>query len=145
MAFKLFTYGVLMYPELLTRLTGKTFVTSAATLQNHQRYALKKKDAPASPVIVHEPDASVNGLLVHDVDDNLSALLDDFEDVDLGLYVRELVPVLDAQGCEHEALTYVAGPEALDHLDGVWDPEKFLEQHYEDYLARIIPEFLKRW
>ena len=25
------------------------------------------------------------------------------------------------------------------------DAEEFMAQHYEDYLNRIIPEFLQRW
>ena len=39
----LFTYGVLMYEELTTLLTGKSFVSIPGVLMNHQRLTLNKK------------------------------------------------------------------------------------------------------
>ncbi len=145
MAFRLFTYGVLTHPKLLESLTGRAFVTTLAHLPNYQRYTLKQEGWPPIPAIVPESGASVSGILVHDFDEVLSELLDDFEDVDLGLYVKESVLVIDAQGNEHHASAYVAGPVGVDSLDGPWDAEEFIAQHYEDYLNRIIPEFLQRW
>ncbi len=92
-----------------------------------------------------ESGASVSGALIHDFDAVLSELLDDFEDVDLGLYIKESALVIDAQGDEHHATIYVAGPVGVDSLAGLWDAEAFIAQHYDDYLNRIIPEFLRRW
>lgn len=145
MGIKLFTYGVLMHPGLLRQLTGKAFATTVATLRDYQRYALKTEGWAPIPAIVRQPRASVSGVLIHDVDDNALVILDDFEDVDLGLYAKESVSVVDTEGCEYKAFAYVAGPEAIDYLDGLWDPEEFLERYYEEYRTRIIPEFLRNW
>lgn len=145
MAFKLFTYGVLTHPKLLEELTGRRFAAAPAHLPDYQRYTLKQEGWPPIPAIVPEPGGSVSGVLIPDFDEGLSELLDDFEDVDLGLYVKESVLVMDAQGNEHRATTYVAGPVGVDSLDGPWDAEEFMAQHYDDYLNRIIPEFLHRW
>ncbi len=145
MAFKLFTYGVLTHPKLLETLTGRVFVTTLARLPNYQCYTLKQEGWPPIPAIVSESGASVSGILIPDFDEGLSELLDDFEDVDLGLYVKESVLVIDAQGNEHHASVYVAGPVGINRLDGPWDAEEFIAQHYEDYLNRVIPEFLQRW
>lgn len=145
MAFKLFTYGVLTHPKLLEALTGRVFVTTLSRLPNYQCYTLKQEGWPPIPAIVSESGASVSGILIPDFDEGLSELLDDFEDVDLGLYVKESVLVIDAQGNEHHVSAYVAGPVGIDSLDGLWDAEEFIAQHYEDYLNRVIPEFLQRW
>lgn len=145
MAFKLFTYGVLTHPRLLESLTGRTFSTAAAYLPDYQCYTLKQDGWPPIPAIVSEPGASVSGILIHDFDEGLAELLDDFEDVDLGLYVKETVLVIDVQSDKHYASTYVAGPVGVDSLHGPWDDEEFIARHYEDYLNRIIPEFLRRW
>ena len=145
MAFKLFTYGVLTHPKLLESLTGRTFATIPARLPDYQCYTLNQEGWPPIPAIVSESGTSVSGILIHDFDEELSELLDDFEDVDLGLYVKESVLVIDASGNEHPACAYVAGPVGIDSLDGPWDGEAFMAQHYEDYLNRIIPEFLQRW
>ncbi|MFQ6021600.1 MAG: gamma-glutamylcyclotransferase family protein [Acidiferrobacterales bacterium] len=145
MALNLFTYGVLMHPELLRQLTGISFTTTAATLPDYQRYALKQERYTPIPAAVWEPGTSVSGMLIHEVDDASFLILDDFEDVDLGLYVKEVVSVVDAQGRERTAVAYVAGPEAANYLEGLWDPEDFLERYLEEYRTRIIPEFLRRW
>ena len=145
MTFKLFTYGVLTHPTLLESLTGRSFTITSARLPDYQCYTLSQEGWPPIPAIVPESGASVSGALIHDFDEVLSELLDDFEDVDLGLYVKGSALVIDTQGDEHHATVYVAGPVGVDSLDGPWDAEAFIAQHYDDYLNRIIPEFLQRW
>lgn len=142
MSVDVFTYGVLMYSELLHALTGKTFVVEPATLHGFQRYSLDKEGWPTIPVIVEEPGSSVHAVLVRDVDENDIELLDDFEEVELGLYVKQQVRVVVNGRHISEAIAYVAGPESLGYLSGVWSPKQFLERHYQDFRYRIIPDFL---
>lgn len=142
MSVDLFTYGVLMHPELLQTLTGRTFIMAPVTLHEFRRYALEREGWPKAPVIVEEPGSSVHGVLVRNVDEDSVELLDDFEEVELGLYVKQQVKVVDDRGRILEAIAYVAGPESLGYLSEVWSPERFLERHYQDYLYRIIPDFL---
>ena len=137
-----FAYGVLMHAELLRALTGRRFATRRATLHAFQRYTLDKDGWPAIPVIVGEPGASVPGVLVLDVDDEALRLIDDFEDVEYGLYDKRSVEVVVESEQSSQALAYVAGREAMGCLAGVWSPERFVERHYREYLERIIPRFL---
>ena len=131
-----------MHPELLQSLTAKAFVALPATLHEFQRYSLEKEGWPRIPVIVEEIGSSVQGILVRDVDEDSVEVLDDFEDVEFGLYVKRQVEIVGNSGHTSDAIAYVAGPEALDYLSGVWRPEQFLEQYYYDYRDRIIPDFL---
>lgn len=141
MSIDLFAYGVLMHSELLEALTGRTFVSEPASLHGFRRYALEKEGWPRIPVVVAESDGFVSGVLVRGVDEASIALLDEFEDVDLGLYVRQWVTVVGG-GRDSAAVAYLAGPGSRDFLSGAWHPEQFFERHYDDYRLRIIPGFL---
>ena len=93
--------------------------------------------------MVQEAGSSVEGALLRDIDDDIVDLLDDFEDVEMGLYVREPVRVVHRSGTKTNAFAYLAGPAALGYLSDIWSPEQFLEHHYDEYRQRIIPNFLR--
>ena len=138
----LFTYGVLMHPELFLALTGKPAVYAPATLHGFQRYSLERRGWPRIPVAVKEPGVCIRGALVRDLDGEVMELLDDFEGVENGLYLKESVEVVLEGGSRLEAAAYVAGPGTSGHLSGVWCPVTFMQRHHDDYLRHIIPRFL---
>ena len=138
----LFTYGVLMHPELLRALTGHRFAGEPAALEGFRRHGLVMEGRPRVPAIVRKAGAAVEGVLVHNVDEESLRILDAFEEVDSGLYSREPVHVLGGDGRRWAACAYVAGPRAVGALEGSWDPEEFLERYFEEYQTRIIPRFL---
>jgi len=139
----LFTYGVLMHPELLRELTGRRFASEPAILRDYRRPAVVKEGYPRFPAIVPAPGASVEGVLVRGIDRESFEILDRFEEVDLGLYTRESVAALDEAGRSCEAFAYVAGPRLEGCLEGTWEPTEFLDRYYETYKTRIIPAFLE--
>ena len=142
MSVDMFAYGILMYPDLLRALTGRCFVTEPAVLPDFQRYSLVKNGWPKIAVIVPEPGASVSGVLLRDMDARSAGLLDDFEEIDIGLYTRCKVTVEIENDRACPADSYVAGPETVGFLGEIWDPVEFCERHYHQYRDRIIPQFL---
>lgn len=130
----LFTYGVLMYSEIFRALTGRELSSEPATLNGFRRHALIMDGYPKVPAIVPAAGATVEGVLIRGVDQETLEVLDEFEEVSKGLYVRERVAVRDRAGCERRADAYMAGPAALGSLSGSWDPQEFVEQHYAEYL-----------
>ena len=86
----LFTYGVLMYPEIFRALTGRELSSEPATLEGYGRHALTKGGYPKVPAIVPAEEATVEGVLIRDVDEQTLAVLDEFEEVARGLYVATI-------------------------------------------------------
>ncbi|MDA9352409.1 gamma-glutamylcyclotransferase [Porticoccaceae bacterium] len=137
----LFTYGVLMYEELLTQLVGNKLTCAKAVLPNHQRRVLEKKGWPQIPVVVSEEGSIVSGLIAMNVDPSSLSILDDFEDTKLGLYKRlSKVAVLDS-GEEIGVEVYVGGEAAEGFLTNIWYPETFVAKNFEQYKNDIIPKF----
>lgn len=139
---KLFVYGVLMYPELLMQLLGKSLNLTPATLPGHQRYTLDMDDWPKIPVVVPEAGSQVAGALIEGVDAASIEILDAFEEVDLGLYRRVVCTVQQAQGDETDAFAYLGTPMTSDALSGIWCERDFIAAHYASYRDDIIPGFL---
>lgn len=142
MATNLFVYGVLQYDELLQLLTGKTFQKAPATLLNHQRLTLHMDGWSDLGVVVAAPGSEVPGSVLLEVDDESLAVLDDFEEADVGLYMRKLAIIRIENGQEAQVSVYAGTPKSKQHLDGEWNEEAFIAAHYETYKNEIIPQFL---
>ena len=143
MNFNLFTYGVLMYKELITLLTGKEFTSMPAVLPNHQRLTLDKNGWPQIPVVVPKENSSVRGIVIKDIDEVSLRILDEFEDTEIDLYKRSKSKVTLDSGAEIEVNFYIAGASAKDYLSDEWQPKQFVDAHFEEYKNEIIPRFLK--
>lgn len=107
----LFIYGSLRDPRIRARLFGERtdLATWPATLHGHARQSVTGFDYPF--VAPAESDASVDGDLLLGLEDADYAILDHYEDVDDGLYVRAAVTVETASG-PVDAWTYLRGPAA---------------------------------
>lgn len=143
MRLRLFTYGLLMFPEVLRDLTGREFSLTPATLPGYARYALKTRGWAPVPAIIEKPQSYVSGMLLQQVDQDAMNLFDSFENVDDGLYKRQTVTVTLATEKTCMAYAYIAGAAARRWIDGPWDAEEFKDRYLDIYRQKVIPKFLR--
>lgn len=124
----LFVYGTLQYPEILKKLTGKSFVSKPAVLNHFKRHKVKNAEYPA---IVPKHGAQTAGMLIENVDE-LSLKAIDFYEGDE--YEKTIVNVI-SDDIENKAYTYVwiAGDNHLDDED--WDKAYFEKKYLELYIG----------
>ncbi len=111
-----FTYGSLVDPRCFDDVLGHSHAGErlAARLVGYERVST---DAYPYPFIVAATGRAVDGVLVMDLSAYDIQTLDRYEEVDTGVYRRELVEV-EAWGCgprplHLQAYTYVAGPNLI--------------------------------
>ncbi len=107
----LFVYGSLRDPEVRTMLLGPHpgLTTCPAVLPGYARQTVPGFGYPF--VVPADADAQVVGELLLGLTDEDLARLDDYEDLDAGLYERVSVLVETADG-QRDAWTYRRGPAA---------------------------------
>ena len=107
----LFVYGTLRDPVVRTRVLGERtdLTTCAALLHGYARQMVPGFDYPF--LVPADAAASVDGELILGLADADYTILDRYEDVDDGLYVRDGVTVETPDG-PLEAWTYLKGPAA---------------------------------
>ena len=142
-AHHIFVYGLLMFPDIVTALTGRQYQMVDAVLHEHRRYGLSKGplDAPI-PVLVAEPGAHQAGQLLLNVDAAALEILDFFEEVDSGHYVRQQVRV-EAAGQWYSAFCYAAGPALRPYIHGDWQPSWVTAAQRTHLVTSVIPAMLQ--
>jgi gamma-glutamylcyclotransferase (GGCT)/AIG2-like uncharacterized protein YtfP len=107
----LFVYGSLRDPRVRAGLLGERtdLTTCPAILRGYTRQRVPDFDYPF--VVPAAPDARVDGDLLLGLQSADYTVLDRYEDVDDGLYVRAAVTVETAD-CSVDAWTYLKGPAA---------------------------------
>lgn len=109
---KLFIYGTLRDPNVLTLVIGRPFPgpRSPAVLHGFRK---RKVEGFDFPVIAPSPDGRVDGILIEGLTDEDITALDGYEDVSAGLYDRVEADVsIDEAGADAprvRAFVYVAG------------------------------------
>ena len=139
----IFVYGLLLFPEVVTALTGKSFVMVDATLRDYRRYGLTNSplDAPV-PVLISEAGRSQQGKLLLNVDAGSVAILDAFEEIDDGHYVKQQVRV-ESAGQWYSAFCYAAGPALRPYASGDWQPERVSAAQKAHLVTSVIPALLQ--
>lgn len=128
---KVFTYGTLMLPEVMSAVTGKYFPSTQACLKNYQRFQIKKKIYPA---IIYAEEASTDGVLYYDIDETSLQRLDFFEDV---IYYRKEVVVAINDSESIPAYAYIMNPDYESSLSTeAWDLQTFKDECLERYVRR---------
>jgi gamma-glutamylcyclotransferase (GGCT)/AIG2-like uncharacterized protein YtfP len=126
-----FTYGTLLFPEVMDAVAGRTFVQVPATLAGFTRVRVRGAVYPAAR---EEAGGSITGLLYLDVDAAALARLDRFEGE---LYERRSVRVTSDDGAGSTAEVYVVPPARYGRLEPrAWDLEQFRREHLASYVAR---------
>lgn len=131
-----FTYGTLMWPDIMARVCGPDVEPGtpvAATLAGHARRPVKGEDYPAMiPAVGHQ----VVGRLYLDLPEAALARLDRFEGGD---YERHEVLVTLSDGSWQRAWTYLFKPGLAAGLDdGDWDEARFERDGKVRFVARYV-------
>ena len=135
MSTAIFTYGSLLFAEIMQAVTGTHFPSQSAVLKDYARYRVRGASYPG---IVYAPGASVAGRLYLDVDSAAVEHLDFFEG---DLYGRISVDVHTDEGIL-SAQTYVIAPDKMHYLSKTaWDPDAFRARDYDTFLKQCNPLF----
>ncbi|WP_457352520.1 gamma-glutamylcyclotransferase family protein [Roseateles sp. P5_D6] len=128
-----FTYGSLMWADIMARVCGREFASEPASLAGHARHPVRGQDYPG---LRAAPGGLVPGRLYRDVDADAWERLDAFEGVE---YERADVVVALADGNALLAQVYRFRPEFADRLlPGDWDADAFAQEGRERFIARYV-------
>lgn len=128
-----FTYGSLMWADIMARVCGHEFASEPASLAEHQRHPVRGQDYPG---LRAAPGGRVPGRLYLDVPDEAWARLDAFEGVE---YERADVLVELADGSSRPAQVYRFKAEFADRLlPGDWDVDAFAREGRQRFIARYV-------
>lgn len=126
-----FTYGTLLFPEVMAAVAGRVYVAEPATLHGFARVCVRDAVYPGA---VEEAGAEIRGVLYRDVDEAALRRLDRFEGETYER--RRVVATCDGDLTETSAYVYVVAREHRGCLDRrPWDPERFRRDHLASYLA----------
>lgn len=136
----IFVYGTLLFPEILERLTGKTFKSKEGYLNDFKRYEIFDDNIPRKyPAIIESKGEKVEGKIVFDLDQESLNILNYFEDEK---YEPKILKAYSHSGEEYQVLVYVWKDEFKDMLKGDWDIDYFKDNYLSIYLNEIIPRVL---
>ncbi|HKI88295.1 MAG TPA: gamma-glutamylcyclotransferase family protein [Draconibacterium sp.] len=131
----IFVYGSLLFPELLTALTGNSFIYSPAILYGFKRFRVKGCDFPA---IIEETRSKTEGLLIENVDEKSMEILSFFE----GDEYREEKVTIFISDKEITAITFIWGADKSLLVNRDWDANEFKNKSLDYYLDKVVPETL---
>ena len=133
MAMHCFTYGSLMWPDIMARVCGQAFAGEPALLAGHGRHPVRGQDYPG---LRPSPDGQVAGQLYRDVDAAAWARLDAFEGEE---YERVGVVVTLADGSMLPAQVYRFRDAFVQRLlPGEWDVDAFGREGRQRFIARYV-------
>ena len=126
-----FTYGSLMWADIMARVCGREFAAEPAVLAGHRRHPVRGQDYPG---LRAAPGHRVPGRLYLDVDAAAWARLDAFEGEE---YERVDVLVTLADGRVVPAQVYRFRDAFADRLlHGDWDADAFGRDGHARFVAR---------
>ncbi|MFN3305354.1 MAG: gamma-glutamylcyclotransferase family protein [Roseateles sp.] len=128
-----FTYGSLMWADIMARVCGREFSAEPATLAGHRRHPVRGQDYPG---LRAAPGGVVPGRLYRDVDAQAWVRLDAFEGEE---YERVAVRVALADGSTLPAQVYrFRDAFAQRLLPGDWDAAAFAREGHARFSARYV-------
>jgi gamma-glutamylcyclotransferase (GGCT)/AIG2-like uncharacterized protein YtfP len=128
---RLFSYGTLLFPEVLSAVTGCHLEGKTAVLDDYACYLVKGE---AYPGITPERHASVEGVVYTGIGDAHFKKLDRFEG---DLYERARVCVTDTEGMPLQVWTYVIRDAMRAQLTRTpWNKHDFESEHLRAFLKK---------
>lgn len=128
-----FTYGSLMWADIMARVCGLEFASEPASLAAHRRHPVQGQDYPG---LRAAPGGLVPGRLYRDVTPDAWARLDAFEGAE---YERADVVVALADGSTLPAQAYRFRAEFTGRLlPGDWDADAFEREGRQRFIARYV-------
>lgn len=128
---KLFAYGTLQVPEIMTAVAGRLYPAHPACLHGYARYSLKDGSYPG---IRPQSGALTLGILYTGVDARSLRRLDRYED---DFYRRQTLAVTTSSGETALAQVYVVAPEQYELLASrPWNLDDFMERSLAGFRSR---------
>jgi gamma-glutamylcyclotransferase (GGCT)/AIG2-like uncharacterized protein YtfP len=132
---KLFVYGTLKYPEIVTALTGKSILLTDAILVNYKVIGLKNKPYPG--LIQYDGSIAEGKLLI--LEEESFSIIKKWEDVE---YIIQNISVI-VENTNTEAVTFLH-IEKSEQLPILWDEINFKKNYLDDYIQNRIPDYLNK-
>jgi gamma-glutamylcyclotransferase (GGCT)/AIG2-like uncharacterized protein YtfP len=130
---RLFSYGTLQFPQVLSAVTGCHLDGDKAVLDDYACYLVEGKVYPG---ITPEHGASVEGLVYTGIGETHFRKLDRFEGE---LYERVRVCVTDMEGNPLQAWTYVIRDPMRERLTRTpWNRDDFEVEHLPTFLEKCL-------
>jgi gamma-glutamylcyclotransferase (GGCT)/AIG2-like uncharacterized protein YtfP len=134
----IFVYGTLQSPEIIKKLTGKSFKNAPAVLEGYKLYCVKECDYPA---IIQQEGAKTDGLVMANMDDVSLALISFYEGDE---YEKRQVTVkLNGKSVDAFTFIWVKEIEFLENKE--WDFLNFKKNRLEHYINVVIPDTLEEF
>lgn len=130
---QLFVYGSLLFPDLVTALTGKHFRSVPATLAGYRRFRVKDCDYPA---MIETPGAKVEGQIIENVDEKSMHILSFFEGDEYAQ--QQVIVYLSDKKLQATTFVWTADLALLEDTD--WDKDVFEKGALPFYLKEVAPE-----
>jgi gamma-glutamylcyclotransferase (GGCT)/AIG2-like uncharacterized protein YtfP len=128
----LFSYGSLVFPEVMRAVTGRSFAHEPARLADWVRLRVRGASYPG---LRARAGASTLGVLWHEVDPASLARLDRFEGTS---YARRTLRVRTSRGEKLQAEVYVWSETELARLSAEpWDPARFARESLRGFLRAL--------
>ncbi len=125
----LFTYGALMFPDILQTLAQRPIRSEQASLSGYASFTVKDECYPA---LIPFPDMHTSGQLYRGLDEATLELVDEFQG---DLFVRTEVTVEVGNEQWVDAVTYVLAPDSFNELSSLeWDELDFRENYLADWV-----------
>jgi gamma-glutamylcyclotransferase (GGCT)/AIG2-like uncharacterized protein YtfP len=129
MTYNLFTYGALMFPDIIQTLAQRPVRGEQATLSGYASFTVKDECYSA---LIPFPDMKTSGQLYRGLDEATLKLVDEFQG---DLYVRTEVTVEIGTENWVDAVTYLLAPESCGELSSLeWDELDFRENYLADWV-----------
>ncbi len=125
-----FTYGSLIFPEVMEALTAQQFKYEDVVLSNFERRALVGKPYPG---LIAKVGAIVEGRLWFDLDKSSIEILDQFE----GARYERRTAVMDCPSQGQVTASFYVTPPALENTltNEPWDVAHFKSRHLTRYVS----------
>ena len=124
-----YTYGSLMFPEVMEALTERIFKFEDLRLYGFKRFKLKEKKYPG---VIENENAFLSGRVWFDLDRQSLEILDAFEDK---IYQRRTVSIETGEKGSIDTYLYVVTPDYVNLLEkSDWDFDFFRENYLDQYV-----------
>jgi gamma-glutamylcyclotransferase (GGCT)/AIG2-like uncharacterized protein YtfP len=114
----IFVYGTLQSPEIVKKLTGKSFKITPAILPGYKRYCIKNCDYPA---VIQQNDIETTGFVLENVDDLSIDIISYYEGDEYK--IQKITVYIDGKSLIVLAFVWAKEIELLEDIE--WDFHRF--------------------
>jgi len=140
----LFTYGVLMFPEVLAALTAESFSIEPGKVYGWSRARVCHPNWDNSPILIESTGVWLEGAVISGLSEKSLLILDAFEGVPSGDFKRGVIKVECGALRNTKALVYFPGEALLALQAGPWDLEYFKNDLLPAYVESVVRPFLNQ-